>query len=190
MSFQTVKCPECGKAHIEYQDANLTVTCTECKKRFQPFSHLKVTSTSTASNKVEPSLAKEQSTSEKIFEQIVVIDKAARKFKNDDLAWTKAGEAVLQEIKSQMSVLGRLVFESLDISNEQLRQDLKPSFTFGPLSNRQQSLGLILAYLYVKMTEFGQEASIMLFAESEHWAFSHDTIEHYKPELSKLVKIP
>jgi phage FluMu protein Com len=189
MSFQTVKCPQCGKAYIEYPDANLKVTCDGCKHVFQPFAHLKVTTTAPV-KKSKSSAADTQinglSHSEKIFRQIVAIDQTARRFKSEDLAWTNAGEAVLQNIKAEMSVLGKLVFESLDISFVQLQNDLEPSYTFAPLSNYPQSLGLILAYLYVKMTEFGQEACIMLFAESEHWLFSHDSIERHKPKLTKL----
>jgi phage FluMu protein Com len=189
MSFQTVKCPQCGKAYIEYPDANLKVTCDDCKRVFEPFAHLKA-ATATTANNPKPSIPQPQvnaqSQSEKIFRQIVAIDKSARRFKNEDLAWTNAGEAVLQEIKTQMSALGKLVFESMDINIAQLQKDLKPTYTFEPLSNHPQSLGLILAYLYVKMTEFGQEACIMLFAESEHWLFSQDAIERYKSELTKL----
>jgi phage FluMu protein Com len=189
MSFQTVKCPHCGKAYIEYPDAKLKVTCDGCKQVFEPFTHL-IVATIAPAKKSKSSAVDTQtnwlSHSEKIFRQIVAIDQAARKFKNEDLAWSNAGEAVLQEIKAQMSVLGKLVFASLDISFAQLQNDLEPSYTFAPLSNYPQSLGLILAYLYVKMTEFGQEACIMLFAESEHWLFSHDAIERHKTKLTKL----
>jgi phage FluMu protein Com len=213
MSFQTVQCPQCGKAHIEYPDPKLQVTCIDCKHLFKPFFNLKTTAptntprpvikTNFTSAKTEPipkarptepacrtppppPQVKQLSRSEKIFEQIVTINKTVQKYKNEDLSWTRAGEVVLQEIKAQVSVLGKLVFESMDISIAQLKSDLKPAFTFTPLSNSPQSLGLILAYLYVKITEFGQEACILIIAESEHWLYSLEAIEHYKPDLKRL----
>jgi len=187
--FQTVKCPQCGKSSIEYPDAKLKVTCAGCNTKFKPFAHLKATAISDAASKPMATKPIAPSHADQIFEQvknvIVQFDKCQK-----TEAWTKEEEQILNILKAELSVLYTIIRERLVKGVSTLKADLNTPFTFSPLSDRPQKLGVILAFLYITVTILGEQSSKMMFDETEHWIFSHDTIELYKPELSKLVNIP
>lgn len=187
--FQTVKCPQCGKSSIEYPDAKLSVTCAGCHTKFKPFAHLKATTTLEPTSKSKATKSVTPSHADQIFEQIKNVIVQFDKCQKTE-GWTKEEEQILNILKAELSVLYTIIRERLVIGVPTLKADLNTAFTFSQLSDRPQKLGVILAFLYITVTILGEQSSKMMFDETEHWIFSHDTIELYKSELSKLVNIP
>jgi hypothetical protein len=182
VSFQTVKCPECGFSQIEYINPDQPVKCNGCKTQFSPFKPV----VAKPAKPIKPPVKQQPSTGERLNTSIRLITKQLGIYLNDG-SFISAKEAALRSIKLEMPVLLTTITDSVKKDRYDLSTAFETPLDHTALSEAPQRLDLVLSFLYTGLQHLERMENLGLFDDHNHQVFAQSLITKHRITIDKII---